>query len=72
MNHMQNKLSSMWSAVLIFPWQYGKCRDLDSRRNRITGEVQFSRYSQFSDQHMWLTFDRYWWPEFKPNKTPDE
>jgi hypothetical protein len=56
-------LGRFWSAIVLWPWQYGRCREMDSRRHRLTGEVQFHR-SLHGD---WLTFDAFWWKEFKPN-----
>lgn len=63
----------MWRSVFDkLVWEYGRCRDRDSRRNRWTGEVQFwyEVFAESADEQgcRWMTFDRSWWPEFVSNK----
>ena len=62
----------MWRSVFDrLTWDYGRCRDRDSRRNRWTGEVQFWHevFAESGDELgcRWMAFDRIWWSGFVSN-----
>jgi len=56
-------LAILFSIKLPAIWVPGMCAGAESRRNRITGKVQFV------DRGWWYDFPRTLWKRFTPNSS---
>lgn len=70
-------IAMIWIWTLVnktsatITWIYGTCNNIQARKNRIKGNVQFVLWKageQGHLEHFWHDFDHSWWKDFKSTK----